>query len=337
MVKKTGTGKSNGKQRDQLDDDLDALFMLPLTEFTAARNALASQLKKSGRSNEAEFVKTLAKPPLSAWAVNQLYWRHRDAFNRLLDSGERFRQAQSSAGARKVADMRAALDVRRESLSELSNLAEELMRDAGHNPTQEFTRRIATTLEAMSAYASQPDGPKPGRLTQDVDPPGFESLASFVPSGTTRPLSKELSRNEVSKRASPPPSQKPSATDKRALRKTEAANDAREREKDRHVAIAAAKGSAQEAKRMLAETRTKTQNLEAAHKKAHSEARDAEKQRSEAEAILKKAKAAAENSAERLRNIGNEVDQARQELEDAKRAVDKTSKELEKLFRSPTK
>jgi hypothetical protein len=331
MVKKTE--KSNGKHRDQLDDDLDSLFMLPLTEFTAARNALASQLKKSGRSNEAEFVKTLAKPPISAWTVNQLYWRHRNAFDRLLDSGERFRQAQSSTGARKVADMRAALDSRRESLSELSNLAEELMRDAGHNPTQDFTRRIATTLEAMSAYASQPDGPRAGRLTQDVDPPGFESLASFVPSGTTR---KDLPREQATKTSSPPPSQKQSA-DKSALRKAEAANESREREKDRQLAIAAAKGSAQEAKRILAETKTKTQNLEAAHKKAHSEARDAEKERSEAEAILKKAKTAAENSAERLRNIGNEVDQARQELAEAKRAVEKASKELEKLFRSPTK
>src|SRR5262245_19752565 len=122
MVKKTVNEKSNGTHRDQLDDDLDALFMLPLAEFTAARNGLASQLKKSGRSNEADFVKTLAKPSISAWAVNQLYWQHRNAFARLLESGERFRQAQSSSGARKVTDMRTALDARRKSLSELSDL-----------------------------------------------------------------------------------------------------------------------------------------------------------------------------------------------------------------------
>jgi DNA repair exonuclease SbcCD ATPase subunit len=333
MVKKTGNKQSNGENRDKLDDDLDALFSLPLAEFTAARNALASQLKKGGRSNEAEFVKTLGKPSISAWAVNQLYWRHRDAFDRLIDSGERFRQAQSSSGARKVADMRSALDARRESLSELSDLASDLLREAGHNPTQEFTRRIATTLEAMSAYASQADGPRPGRLTQDVDPPGFESLASFVPSGGKRELTKEPAQ----KPAAPAPSSKATAIDKSAMRKTEAANDAREREKDRQLAMAAAKASAQEAKRLLAEARTTTQSLEAAHKKAHSEARDAEKERREAERLFIKARTASEDATERVQKIADEVDQARQALEEAKRAVDKTAKELEKLFRSPNK
>jgi hypothetical protein len=329
MVKKTGNKQSNGEDRDKLDDDLDALFTLPLAEFTAARNALASQLKRGGRSNEADFVKTLAKPSTSAWAVNQLYWRHRDAFDRLIDSGEQFRQAQSSSGARKVADMRAALDARRESLSELSELASDLLREAGHNPTQEFTRRIATTLEAMSAYASQADGPRPGRLTQDVDPPGFESLASFVPSGGKRETSQ--------KTATPPPPSKVTATDKSALRKTEAANEAREREKDRQLTIAAAKASVQEAKRLLAEARSTTESLEAAHKKAHAEARDAEKERREAEKLFIKAQTTAVDATERVRNIADQVDEARQSLEEAKRAVEKTSKELEKLFRSPNK
>jgi hypothetical protein len=333
MVKKTGSKQSNGETRDKLDDDLDALFSLSLAEFTAARNALASQLKKGGRSNEADFVKTLSKPSLSAWAVNQLYWRHRDAFDRLIDSGDRFRKAQSSSGARKVADMRTALDARRESLAELSDLASALLREAGHNPTQEFTRRIATTLEAMSAYASQADGPRPGRLTQDVDPPGFESLASFVPSGGKRELTKERSEQT----AVPPPSPKATAIDKSALRKTEAAKDAREREKDRQLALAAAKASKQEAKRLLAEARTKTQSLEAAHKKAHADARDAEKERREAERLFIKARTASEDATEHVQNLADQVDQARQALEEAKRAVDKTAKELERLFRSPNK
>src|SRR6185503_12426637 len=72
------------KRLDELESDLDALFQLPLTEFTGARNALAAQLKKSGRGDEAARVKALPKPPVSAWAVNQLYWNHREAFDRLI-------------------------------------------------------------------------------------------------------------------------------------------------------------------------------------------------------------------------------------------------------------
>jgi len=108
------------EKKGKLDDDVDALYRLPLAEFTAARNTLAARLKQGGRRNEADFVKTLGKPPVSAWAVNQLYWNHRDAFDRLIATRERFRQAQNSRLSRKAADMRSALDARREALSHVS-------------------------------------------------------------------------------------------------------------------------------------------------------------------------------------------------------------------------
>src|SRR5437762_13844445 len=91
------------KRSDKLETDIEALFKLPLAEFTGARNTLAAQLKKGGSGDEAVRVKALAKPPVSAWAVNQLYWNHREAFDQLTASGERFHKAQTSG---KIADMR---------------------------------------------------------------------------------------------------------------------------------------------------------------------------------------------------------------------------------------
>src|SRR5215471_16158345 len=76
--------------------DIDALFKLPLGEFTAARNALAAEFKKAGRQAEANETKALIKPSVSAWVVNQLFWRHREAFDRLLEAGNRLRHAQAS-------------------------------------------------------------------------------------------------------------------------------------------------------------------------------------------------------------------------------------------------
>ena len=61
-------------ERNDVDDEVDALFRLPLAEFTSARNALAAKLKKSGRGDEATRVKALAKPQISDVGVNQLYW-----------------------------------------------------------------------------------------------------------------------------------------------------------------------------------------------------------------------------------------------------------------------
>lgn len=87
--------------------------------------------------------------------------------------------------------MRGALDARREALSHVSDLATALLRDAGHNPTLDTMRRVTATLEAMSVYASIPDAPRAGRLTHDVDPPGFESLASLIPGASMTERTKE--------------------------------------------------------------------------------------------------------------------------------------------------
>lgn len=286
---------------NRLEGDLDELFKLPLAEFTAARNALATQLKKGGRASDAEFVKTLAKPPVSAWAVNQLYWQHRAAFEKLLSAGERFRQAQTSRLTRKVADMRVALDARRDALAQLSDLAAELLRDAGHNPSLDTIRRVTTTLEAMSAYGSSPDGPRLGRLTQDVDPPGFETLASFVPSAasTRQPLTLAKKPERVA---------------------TTAKAD-----------IAAAKLALQEAKDLLTEARARAKVMEAAQKKSHLDAREAEKQLEEAEEGLREAKAASKYAAERARKVAAEAQEAADAVEEAKRSIEKASKELASL------
>ena len=285
----------------QFEHDVDELFRLPLAEFTTARNTLAAQLKKSGRRNEADFVKGLGKPSISAWAVNQLYWNHREAFDQLIASGERFRQAQTSRLTRKVTDMREALDARRDALSNLSDLAAALLRDAGHNPTQDTIRRITTTLEGMSAYASLPDGPSAGRLTHDVDPPGFESLSSFTPA-TSSP------------------------------RKVEPAADVVQLKETRQASIAAAKALLQEAKRSLTDARARAPSLEATQKKASAEAKEAEKHRREAEQRFERAKAASEDATRRVRSVAVEVEEATKVVKDAERRVERASKELEELF-----
>ena len=150
----------------KLDDDVDQLFQLPLSEFTGARNTLAARLKQTGRAGDANLVKTLAKPPVSAWTVNQLYWSHREAFDTLLAAGQRFHKAQTAG---KVSDMRGALEARRAALTNLADLAATVLVEAGHNPSGDTIRRITTTLEALSAYASAADGPTLGRLSEDLD------------------------------------------------------------------------------------------------------------------------------------------------------------------------
>ena len=255
----------------KLNDDVDELFKLPLAEFTGARNALAARLKQSGRANDASLVKTLAKPSVSAWTVNQLYWNHRDAFDRLLAAGQRLRG--------KVTDVRGALEARSKALLQLSDLATSLLSDAGHNPSPDTIRRVTTTLEALSALS---DGPTPGRLIQDVDPPGFESLSSIIPGAG------------MMKRTPEP------------VRVT--AREARKLEETRQAKIAAAKVSLQAAKKSLADARTRAQSLDA-------EVKQAEKQLREAEEEFKKARAEAAEAAREVDHAKHAVEKASKELE----------------------
>jgi hypothetical protein len=308
------------KRAGDLETDLDALFQLPLAEFTGARNALAARLKKNGRENEkaeAAKVKALTKPSISAWAVNQLYWDQREAFDQLIALGERFHKAQKSG---KVADMRTALDARREALTELSELATSLLRDAGHNPAPDTIHRITTTLEGISAYASRSDGPHAGRLTNDVDPPGFESLASFVPGAK---------KQEAVGRRQSADNRKQTAG---RIQQAGGGRQVNQLKEARKAKIAAARVSLQDAKRSATAARARAQSLEAAQKKADAEAKKTEKHARDLEASLDKAKAAAKDAAQRARSVAVEVKEAASAVEAAERAVETTSKELESLF-----
>lgn len=306
----------------QFEEDVDALFTLPLAEFIGARNALAARLKKAGHGDEANQVKALVKPSISAWAVNQLYWQHREAFNQLISTGQRFRKAQT---ARKVADIHEALDTRRDALSQLTALATTLLQDAGHNPSPETERRITTTLEALSVYASLPGGPPLGRLTQDVDPPGFDSLASLM-SGAGMPK-----LTLVPPRA--PESPKSAKVAGKAPQKKVSTAETRRLEEARQKRVAAAKVSLQDAKRLLSQAQAREQRTVAAQKKANSEAKAAEKQTREAEQRLEKARSASTFASRRAAYATAEADAAAKVLEDAQRAVEKTSEELEVLVR----
>lgn len=308
--------------RARLNDEVDELFKLPLAEFTDARNELAKRLKQSSRANDANLVKTLTKPSVSAWTVNQLYWNHRDEFETLLAAGRRVREAQVSGAPSKLAEMRAALDARREALVDLSELATSLLREAGSNPSPETIRRITTTLEAISALA---DGPTLGRLTQDIDPPGFESLASFMAgTGTAAKASAKPARISKGAVSAGPTSQQQVA----------AAREAQRLEEMRQAKIAAAKIILQAAKKSLVDARAHAQTLESVRKKVNAEAKQAEKQLREAEERLKKARAASDAAAERAEKIEKEVNAATKTVENAKGAVENASKELESLFAS---
>ena len=315
---------------DEAAADVDALYQLSLPEFTAARNALASRLKKSGRSEEAEAVKGLQKPPISAWTVNQLFWKHRSAFDKLLDAGQQFRTAQAAQLSGRSTDIRGPLESRREALADLSRLSAQVLRDAGHSPSPDVMRRVTTTLEALATYGGLPDTPRPGRLSDDVDPPGFETLAALVPrvgdGGTTGP-----SRVLPFQQAAPP--KKKTRSSKADPREQE-----REREAERKAQLAAAKAAVQQSEQALRGARKQAEQAESHLKKAAARAkeserdlREIEKEKAAIDKRYEKAAADAESARQEARAVAERAEAAAESVEDAERELDKARRELTTL------
>ena len=205
--------------------EIDALFQLSLAEFTGARNALAKHLKNEGQTLDAEHVKALAKPSSPAWAVNQLYWQDPKAFERLLTLGERIRKAQT--GQLRNADLRALIGEKKQMTMALLTKASAILEEAGHAASADSMRRVSDTLESLAAWGATEGVPRAGRLTADLDPPGFDALAATMGG-------KKFEAEKVLLFRARKPVEDPAAMRARLLEAVQAAEKAR-READRDV------------------------------------------------------------------------------------------------------
>jgi hypothetical protein len=294
------------KRATDVDAEIDALFQLPLTEFTGARNALAVRLKKAGRAEDAERVKGIQKPPASAWTVNQLYWRHPKEIDALLAVGEQFRRAQAAQLAGKTADLRTLLNERRQALSSLLTHASSVLREAGHAVSPDATRRIGTTLESLAAWGRTDGAPQAGRLTDDLDPPGFEALAALVPrpgggKESTEPSRLLQFRNESRARGA---KEKKTTEDRAALR-------------------VEARDAVQAAERALRDAQRDAERAEAALKKAAAKAKAAENEKAEVEKRYEKIQEEALAASKEARRVAQDAEQAAQAVTDAERELEK--------------
>jgi hypothetical protein len=302
------------KRTADIETEIDNLFQLPLTEFTAARNALAARLKKEGRAEEAERVKGIQKPPASAWTVNQLYWRQRKDLESLLRVGNRFRAAQAAQLAGKAADMRALLNERRDALSTLMKHASTVLTEAGHNASSDATRRVMSTLDALAAYGDTPGAPRAGRLTDDIDPPGFEALAALVP------------RGEGGKHDAEPTRVLQFRQEERARR-----SKANKSAEDQAARREKARETMREAEQSLKEAQRDAERAEAELKKAAARAKAAQKEKEEFEQRFEKIQAEAEAATKEARRVAEEAENAAQAVTDAEREVEKARSALEAL------
>lgn len=153
----------------KIEDAISRLYQLPLAEFTPARNELA---KRIGR--DLPEISKLQKPNVAAWAVNQVYWKHRDVYDRLVAAAERLRTAHKKVIGGASANLRALETAHRDALRAAADETRHVLAQAGETASQATMAAITETLEALPA--TDP----PGRLTRPLKRPGFEALAGVV-------------------------------------------------------------------------------------------------------------------------------------------------------------
>jgi len=172
---------------------IDELFSLPLEDFTAARNKLATELKKDDPDGAAR-VKALKKPTSAVWAINQLAHRHGPELEELVRLHERMMSIKDAD------DLRAASKERRRVVGRLTDLARGELASAGQKGTTATSQRITQTLIA-AASGEELDALRWGRLTADIDSPGFQAMAGFDAAGDSalydKPHKRAAARREA--------------------------------------------------------------------------------------------------------------------------------------------
>ena len=249
-----------------LESKIDDLYRGPLSEFVSARNALAKTLS----GDDAKAVRALAKPTVVPWAVNQVYWHARAAFDRVMKSGEKVRKAQIAALEGRSVDVRAASDAHRRAVAEAVGEAQRLSASAGSAPSPDALSR---TFEALSLAGEAPESL--GRLTQPLQPAGFEALAGVKPQPGAAVFAFPR-REDASPKSSSAKRDKPEKEEKEDSRQTRAEEQRAAREREKAAAAAREHQAAvKQAEAKVARAEAAEQQARAVWDKAHDALLDA--------------------------------------------------------------
>jgi hypothetical protein len=295
-----------------LDDQIDRLYQIPLDEFTSARNALAKEVGKDGAE-----VRQLPKPPLPAWAINQVYWTERPIYDALAAAASALREAHAAVLAGKRADLRAAGKAHEEALDAVLKKALAVLADAGHPASDATKQAIASTLRALPGAED-----RPGRLARTLQPGGFEMLAGLPLAPSHATGRREAPAESVSASGRKAEREQTDGDRKKQAEARGRTEPAREKkDAQRGAALAKAREAVAAAARL---ERTAEQTASREEFEAARATRDAER----AEARLAEARSAFEAAREALKAAEREATAAARNKETAGRRVRETTDAL---------
>jgi hypothetical protein len=170
---------------------LDDLYRSHPSEFVAARDALAKQLREDGEREEADRVKKLRRPSAAAWLLNVVALAKPKVLKEFAKASGDLEKAQARALEGKdegAAKWRAAAAREREAAEAVIDAAEKAASDAGHPATKQALDLVDGTLRAAAADPELRDRVVAGRLEREQSGAtiGAAGLVAAPPSSSKR-------------------------------------------------------------------------------------------------------------------------------------------------------
>lgn len=271
-------------------DEIGWLYGLPLAEFTEARNALARRFRDEGERASAVRVKELRKPSVPAWTVNQLVRTREVDVQRLIKAGERLRHAHEQALAGdSPGDFEEAQRDEQTALSRLRAAAQETLDASGHSGS--MLERVISTLRAAATTEDGRRLLKEGRLTEELEPPGFDALLGVPLKPRAKQPTKPKQPAPKAKRTTPQAAEKRQGGQTAQRRDAEQRAERRQALSDTRAHVRQLRQQADKARQRMRQAEREAERAERAAAEANSRVQEAENELTALESDLAEAEA----------------------------------------------
>jgi len=172
-----------------LGADEAGLYEIAPEQFVAARDDLVKRLRAAGDKAAAARVAKRRRPPLTAWALNQVTRVDPEIVDELLRAGGDLRAAMGRALAGDASGLRHAHGQDRAAVEAVVAGATARLASGGYSVTEVMRARMAATLRAAVVDESVASRLRAGTLDADHDAPGFgiDALSPLPGSGEQPP------------------------------------------------------------------------------------------------------------------------------------------------------
>ncbi|MFF7244474.1 hypothetical protein ACFZBU_11320 [Embleya sp. NPDC008237] len=322
MARRAGSGSDDRADAEGFDEIADALYTLPPSEFTAARDTRAARARRDGDRSLATRIKALRRPTLAAWASNALVRARPDDVRDLLGLGEELRRAHRDLDGTRLR----ALSARHRTLTtDLARQAAALAGKTGQPLSEQAMQEVRSTLQAAFADPEAAATWASGRLAHPLSPPAFPSAAT----GTAAPAAESGSGTRRRAGSAPKPTPAQPTQPAQPAESTDA-EQARARREARDRAAAARRGAEEAAAAVAAaeaaleQTRSHSHDARTRKQQAHEHLAELRREVAEAE----QAEHAAAEDEQRARDRAEEAERG---LADARRHARKAAAHADRL------